>query len=97
MIEYKVVKVIFTAKDGGLSKLEQEVNNFLEQGWELQGGVSLYPLNYNSNGEHLFALLQTMTKEKKSESEIEIDLTDPILLAKLTEQYNYFCKEKDNE
>ena len=96
MIEYKIVKVIVTAKDDALSKLEREVNDFLEQGWKLQGGVSMYPLNYNSNGEHLFALLQTMIKEKEPEIEIP-DLTDPILLAKLIEQYNYFHKEKDNE
>lgn len=96
MIEYKIVKVIVTAKDDALSKLEQEVNNFLEQGWKLQGGVSIYPLNYNSNREHLFALLQTMTKEKEPEIDVP-DLTDPKIISKLIEQYNYFHKEKDNE
>lgn len=96
MIEYKIVKIIVTTKDDALSKLEQEVNSWLKQGWELQGGVSIYPLNYNSNRQHLFALLQTMIKEKEPEVELP-PLTDPIILSKLIEQYNYFHKEKNNE
>lgn len=67
MIEYKIAKAFFTAKDDPLSKLEQEVNNLLEQGWKLQGGVSIFPLNYNSNNERIFAFLQTMIREKHKE------------------------------
>lgn len=92
MIEYKIAKVITTTEGNPISKLEKEVNDLIKQGWALQGGVCMYPLG-SSSGNRLFALVQTMVREKDLEDEI-IKVSDPKVLSNFIE---YCHKENNNE
>lgn len=53
MVEYKIV-------GGGWEKVEKEVKELLEQGWELQGGISV-----STHPEYEDQFAQAMIKKSK--------------------------------
>ncbi|WP_417214292.1 DUF1737 domain-containing protein [Bizionia sp.] len=55
-MKYKVIDQVF------LNDLEKEVNNHIESGWKLQGGISVSRARYSGHNEQL-RYYQALIKE----------------------------------
>ena len=63
MEQYKIVHAISRALCDAVKYLEKEVNELLQEGWELQGGVSVSKAD---NGSYSAACQAMVKKEKQS-------------------------------